>query len=361
MFKNYRRGKGRGGDASAQKVPLKGLFSNGVWHCNCEPRLPAQNFQTKNGGKNHGRWFYTCQLPQPKRCDFFLWADEAQSREAAAVLNNSRSEPVSAPQTPSKGFIDGVSTPQTPKSLGRLRQSSLDITAPYTPSKPPSAPRFSVPSGIKAPTQTAAAEESYDWPLSDDEELSKVADELSSNAMPPPETPRKAIKIDLLSTPGKRKRDELESESAAAWPTPTSGANTDIFTTPSTNARANTLFPPSAGLPSPAETPSPRRFKDALAGNSQDSDLATEMLQALQTASISPDILATVKAICNKHALFTHGVIKGRDISRSLIASKNERITELQGEIEGLRAERETNRAVIRHLRREAEEGRGRS
>lgn len=358
MFKGRNRGRGRGGHAPAQKVPLKGLFSNGVWHCNCEPRLPAQNFQTKNGGKNHGRWFYTCQLPQPKRCDFFLWADEAKSREAAAVLNNSRSEPVSAPQTPSKGLTDGAAMPQTPKSLDRWRQGVLDITTPYTPSKPPSA--FSASSSTLAPTQSTAADEPYDWPLSDDEELFKVADKLSGNAMPPPETPRKAIKTDLLSTPGKRKRDELENESAAAWPVPTSGGNDDVFTTPSTNPRANTLFPPSAGLPSPAETPSPRRFKDALAGNSQDSDLANEILQALQTTSIAPDTREAVKSICNKHALFTHGVIKGRDISRSLIASKNERITELQGEIDGLRAERETNRAVIRHLRREAEEGRGR-
>ena len=39
-----------------QKVPLKGLFADGVWKCNCDPRLPAQHFQTKNGGKNHERW-----------------------------------------------------------------------------------------------------------------------------------------------------------------------------------------------------------------------------------------------------------------------------------------------------------------
>lgn len=55
MFKGRSRGLARGRPA-IQKVPLKGLFSDGVWHCNCAPRLPAQRFQTKNGGKNHGRW-----------------------------------------------------------------------------------------------------------------------------------------------------------------------------------------------------------------------------------------------------------------------------------------------------------------
>lgn len=58
MFKGRSKSqfRGRNGPAGAQKVPLKGLFTDGVWHCNCDPRLPAQHFQTKNGGKNHGRW-----------------------------------------------------------------------------------------------------------------------------------------------------------------------------------------------------------------------------------------------------------------------------------------------------------------
>ncbi|ODH13253.1 hypothetical protein ACO22_07444 [Paracoccidioides brasiliensis] len=62
-------------------VPLRGLFVNAVWYCNCEPRRPADHFETKNGGRNHGRWFYTCSKPQGKRCNFFLWDDEAVARE----------------------------------------------------------------------------------------------------------------------------------------------------------------------------------------------------------------------------------------------------------------------------------------
>ena len=58
MFKGRSKGRGRGrGDyRPVSKAPLKGLFSDGIWQCNCDPRLPAQHFQTKNGGKNHGRW-----------------------------------------------------------------------------------------------------------------------------------------------------------------------------------------------------------------------------------------------------------------------------------------------------------------
>lgn len=44
-------------------APLKkGLFKDGVWCCNCPQRPPAIKRQTKNGGRNHGRW---CMLLLP--------------------------------------------------------------------------------------------------------------------------------------------------------------------------------------------------------------------------------------------------------------------------------------------------------
>ena len=43
-----------GGNYSTKKgwTSKKGVFLSGIWHCDCEPRLPAEKFQTKNGGKN---------------------------------------------------------------------------------------------------------------------------------------------------------------------------------------------------------------------------------------------------------------------------------------------------------------------
>ena len=67
---------------------------------------------------------------------------------------------------------------------------------------------------------------------------------------------------------------------------------------------------------------------------------------------LSPDLRDAIHSIGTKHTLYTRGVLKGRDVSRALIATNNERIAELQDVIAGLRAERELNRALIRHLRR---------
>ncbi|MCJ1246206.1 hypothetical protein MMC30_003411 [Trapelia coarctata] len=311
--------RGRG---SLGKAPLKGLFADGIWQCNCDPRLPAEHFQTKNGGINHGRWFYTCQKPQPKRCNFFLWDDEAKPREAAAVLNNSRSEA-------------HTSTKQT-----AIRIPSLEPVTPYTPSKPPAG---SQSSAQNTQSTQSSAEEFYEWPSSEDDELAKVVDRVS---MPPPETPRKAVKTDAFSTPGKRRYDET------ALPTPTKDPD-DVFTTPMTGLKGRSLFP-RTGLPSPAVTPSSNRFKDITPDNSE---LATEVLNSLRDlrVELDPEATTSLKEICSRHTLKIQGITRGRDISRMAIKTKDARIAELQNKISRLEAERETNKAVIRHLRRDIE------
>ena len=68
------------------------------------------------------------------------------------------------------------------------------------------------------------------------------------------------------------------------------------------------------------------------------------------------EAITVIKAICNRQMLKMQGIAKGRDISRQVIKTKEAKIAELQGKIAGLEAERETNRAVIRHLRRDMAE-----
>ena len=297
---------------------------------------------------------YTCQKPQPTRCDLFLWDDEAKPREAAVSLKNSRSEPRPTPQTPSKpisntGYL-------TPESGVRPRQQSAEVIPPYapTPSPRPTQGAAQKPqSASQATTKDDSEEEFYEWALSDNEELSMVADQASSGtAMPPPETPRKAVKTDISSTPGKRRFDEISHGDLDTWPTPGSAKNgDDIFSTPATHINGKGLFPPSSSQ----ETPTPIRFQNILPQNGSESSLATEVLAVLQNAKISlpPNVREDVRNLCNKQSLFTHGVLKGRDVSRALVARKDEKIAELQGSIEALQAERETSRTVIRHLRKE--------
>jgi len=257
------------------------------------------------------------------------------------VLSNSRSEPRPTPQTSTKS----PGTRRHSNSSGdRSRTATPDPVTPQTPSK------TSILAAQKSwSTAADAGKDSFEWPSSDEDELSKVA---YLAEMHPPETPRKAVKTDLFSSPGKRTYEEMRND---AWPTP---AADDIFTTPSTGLRGKDLFstPSGAGLLSPAETPTPIRFKEAITGASADDpELVRDVINTLRDASVHMNSTAmeALKTVLNKHALKAQGIAKGRDISRLAIKPKDAKIEELQTRISALEAERETNRAVIRHLRRD--------
>lgn len=244
------------------------------------------------------------------------------------------------------------------------------MQTPYTPSKfPTRAPSSSIRGGQigrdtqdTATTNASSDEEFYDWPAGDEEEIGKAVDQVSSrgsslqtNMAPPVSTPRKAQRTELFSTPGKRRYDEMADGTEPSFPTPVSAQTADdVFTTPSTNTKSGVGLFATNSTVNPAQTPTPIRYKDL--PPTQDSELATEILTSLNSALPAPlptDVRTAVAALCNKHVLYTRGITKGRDVSRAMVKKKEEQIVALQGEIEGLKNERETNRAVIRHLRRD--------
>ncbi|KAI4175214.1 MAG: hypothetical protein LQ343_001750 [Gyalolechia ehrenbergii] len=298
---------------------------------------------------------YTCQQAQPKRCDFFLWDDDAKPREAKAVLSNSRTEPLPAPQTPTKSphtsTFFGLQTPYT-DSVKSHR--SPEPSTPQTPCKSSSSLQYFGNTQNTSTTLSASDEEFFDWPASDDEDVFKAVDEASlTRGMPPPETPSKLVNTAMFSSPVKRRFSQMDDGSAIAWPTPPDPGG-DIFVTPNTGVKRDGPLISAQTLSSPVDTPTPGRFKDALQA-SQDSELTSEILKVLQDSKVlvNSDVKAALKAVCDKHSLSTRGIMKGRDMSRAMVTAKNGKISELQETITTLQAERDTNRAVIRHLRRD--------
>lgn len=305
---------------------------------------------------------YTCQKPQPTRCGFFLWDDEAKSRSTTVVLSNSRSEPRPVPHSPQSP--QSPKTPIKPQAERLFSMPSkvletehnpplaLDRSASDSPSRETGISQHLAKStlSIHSPDQISDDDdEFYDWPAGNDEDQCKAADCTMKNLMPPPETPRKTIKLDPFSTPGKRSYDEMIQEGVPPWPTPsTSTKDDDIFTTPPKSSRGTNLFAPS-GLLSPLNSPTPHRFRDR---SGQEPELTKEILQALQShqVAVSPELENVIKSIGSKHSLFTHGIIKGRDVSRSLLQKKNEQIVELQDKLTILNLEREADKAAIRHM-----------
>lgn len=206
-------------------------------------------------------------------------------------------------------------------------------------------------------------EEFGERPLSvhDEISLADVAEEtaLLQTRNPNPQTPRKAIKVDMFSTPGsKRKKDGAE-----AWLTPNTGRiqSDDVFTTPSTTRLKGGMWGgyETSSLMSPSVTPTPARFRDAnqllesaeSIADLKDYDITKEVMEILKEQPLDEEIIAKVRQVLNKHALKTQGIARGRDITRMALKTKESKILGLEQRIVELQNERELDKVIIKHFK----------
>ena len=350
---------GRGGRGGRQTTQQRGLFADGIWHCDCTPRLPAEHFKVKKEGPNTGRWFYTCQQHETQRCGFFLWDEDAKPREEAAVLGNSRTEP--RREGVQEGWTTGRTRAETQQGKGLFSRNEAPVAEDdeSTDSAPDSSSETmrAAPNGSKRTARDADLDEYNDWGLhqSDDEDVARAADSIAA------QTPHKAQKTGVYATPattGRRKLPWLEEPMTPA----TSRAPAEsYFDTPSKQRLNIKLEEPETPAAPPtlatATTPSPpTRHKNALFNpNDSDSSLTSEVLSTLSTVNIPPETLSNLRTILTRHDLKTQGVVKGRDISRLALKAKDAKIVELQARIASLEADWEVEREVGRMRRRKAD------
>ncbi|KAF2874848.1 hypothetical protein BDV95DRAFT_563767 [Massariosphaeria phaeospora] len=343
----FRGGRGgRGGAASTSWAkPLKGHFANGEWLCDCNPQLPTNHFQVKKNNVNQHRWFRTCQKDQNDKtcCKFFLWDDDARPREARALASNSRTEPVGA--------------------------------AAATPARPQRA--SSPPRAYASPAERSGSNRKRSRALPDDDEFGFGQEDAAFNSeleqvAATVETPRKAVKTTMFETPARRKLPWQKSEDASGLQTPqTAGrSSTNLFTarssvpgvpllTPSKYAdqgdgSSQTLTPSS----SPVDTPTPSRFKDAMAGGAVD-DVVGDVFGLLRQANIklSESVEQSLNGVLKKHTRTSEGLRRGRDVARVSVKAKDAKIAELTHRVTTLEAELEAEKAVVKHLQWQAETG----
>lgn len=364
-------GSRRGG---ANTTKHKGAFENSIWLCNCTPRLPAEHFKVRKEGRNQGRWFYTCQNAELMRCDFFLWDEDAKPRMESAVLGNSRSENIT------EGNGRG-------RTIGQVERSESQRTT-ASPSPSPLLARSIRDVGRDSQTKHAKSigakrkiqemgfddddEDTFPWALSGQEEveLALVADSVSC----PPETPRKAVRTDAYATPSTistrtRKLPWLDYSTETPQ-SKTASLNNPISPTKSLTSIAFEALPtPTSagkmlGLPETTDTtPTPSRYKDALSAPTTPAtpsmpSVKDEVLTLLAstTATLPANIASQLCSILTKHDNRAQGAVKGRDAVRTALRTKDAKITELQARIDGLEADRELDKAVIRKLRFESAE-----
>ena len=265
----------------------------------------------------------------------FLWDDDARPREAAALLNNSRSEPTS---TPAKPLPTAHPSPQkmqsSPNSTSTLSHPSSTLKRPFSDA------------GLS--DNADADHDSFPWSLSSQEE---------AVLLDAPETPRKAVKIDGLTTPATSTHRKLPWLDQAAQSPSTLSAKASIskhsflprLSTPSISnlavAQHNAL--------TPQVTPSPSRFRDPSAdASSPRSTLSVDVFAALNNSSVSipADLTSKLREVLTRHELRIQGVVKGREITRLALKAREAKVVELQATIANLEAERNVDHARIERL-----------
>ncbi|KAJ5766604.1 uncharacterized protein N7511_004220 [Penicillium nucicola] len=325
------------------RMSAPGLFKDGLWCCNCPDRPPAKQFQVKKQSANQGRFFWTCDQPQHLKCKFFLWASDAEIREQATVLSNSRSETdtlsltPSKPKTPSR-FSNGLMTPQTERRFVDNPQRSF----------------ISPPKTAKARMISEASDE-FGWNDESDEneELENVllSTQDTEAFMTQPsfhrESPSKVARTNLFTSPGKRKISEATNMS----PPQTQSALATPFS--SRSSRTEQFCPSSVEL---CMTPTPSKYSDVLYADSKYdmTDLSKSLLDVLDKHSVVLPSHAQKEmvSLLNQHDLRTKGISKGRDMSRMLLKKRDEEILRLKERISHLEAQKELDRSLIEATKR---------
>jgi hypothetical protein len=282
-----------------------------------------------------GRWFYTCQNGEGRKCGMFLWDDDARPREAAALLNNSRTEPTS---TPAKPLSLVHSSPQkmqsSPNSTSTLSHPSNTLKRPFTDA------------GLD--DNVDVDHDSFPWSLSDQEEA-KLLDA--------PQTPRKVVKIDGIATPVTSVHRKLPWLDHSAQSPSTLSAKASLFK----HSLLPRVFTPSIsnlavaqpGVLTPQVTPSPSRFRDSSADTpSPRSTLTVDVFAVLGDSKVTlpADLASKLREVLTRHELRVQGVIKGREITRLALKAREAKVVELQATIASLEAEKNVDHARIAKL-----------
>lgn len=113
-------------------------------------RKPALFLTVKKEGANKGKHFYTCDT---KRCDFFLWEQDAKARERDALLtHNCRSE---------NGIVGRIQAKGEPPATPTFAPRSTTTTTTAYPPPPKTAPQQRIFTG--APQRRGSVSQDSDY------------------------------------------------------------------------------------------------------------------------------------------------------------------------------------------------------
>ncbi|KAI1385097.1 uncharacterized protein F4822DRAFT_417290 [Hypoxylon trugodes] len=365
---------------SSSKVPLNGVFRNGVWQCNCIPRLPAVQFTVRKNTPNKGRVFYICQKDRDKKnkCDFFLWSEDAHEREMGAVLSNMRSEAEESPSHRAKRqrTLHESITPATEKRTEKTPVTSLaQLDRMLNPETPSTSTRSST---MKA--NTSSVKEPITDPFKDDEdELISVLDAASQQNTPSASAGSKRKRSDVeefsdfssgeeeelitianksaaKSEPQNKRRNAFETpamgmgrtyavDDGMATPLTEKPVRRVLFADPENNANVKreprtgdsfTSIPASSLAAQSTPTSSSQISTPSSSQQSSGVTITQEVMSLLEGQILDAQVLRTVRGVLDKHAARARDLERGRDASREAVKKAEAHVATLQERVAGL-------------------------
>ncbi|OQE30041.1 hypothetical protein PENSTE_c002G09636 [Penicillium steckii] len=306
---------------------------------------PPSNFRSKRKAE------ITVDIkPRAQQCSFFLWKEEAEPREQAVVLSNSRSEDdlryptLPTPSTPTKApQRGGLLTPQTERRF-------ID-TPPRHVYGPPA------PASAKA-RMMAEDSDDFGWDDNSDEnnELTELSNSRSTDSfISQPdfhqEQPYKTARTPTKTSPGKRRLFE-----SSFYDHDTTSSSPKIPTPTSTRSTMPSQYPPSSA--ELCMTPTPTKYRDVFSSENMPdmSSLSIEANSILEKHNVVLPYQARDELVdlLNRHHLKLQGVNKGREITRQALkkkeqelSAKDAEIRRLQDNITSLRAQKEMDQSII--------------
>ncbi|PYH40281.1 uncharacterized protein BP01DRAFT_396000 [Aspergillus saccharolyticus JOP 1030-1] len=301
-----------------------------------------------------------------EKCDFFLWASDAELREKTTVLSNSRSEPnPSTTPTPTKRprVLNGLLTPQTEQRIHR-HSPATGGGLHKQPQQQQQHFRTMFSRSAKARMMSEDLDE-FEWDDDVGAEVGKLLDvkpirQPSFGPRDAPAAPR-AHQPSVTLSSAKRKWSDTEDN-----PEPPGSHNRSppaaglARLTP--RAHINRGPSTTAAVPPPSSmdfsmTPSPTRFRDAMAGGGDtpldSSQLASQAVQILESYGVAlpKQVQDELTVLLDKYDLKMKGIIRGRDISRVALKKKDEQIEELKAQLAQLEGRsRPSKRVKSEHL-----------
>ncbi|KAI0176238.1 hypothetical protein GGR52DRAFT_571205 [Hypoxylon sp. FL1284] len=376
----------------SSRVAQRGLFRNGVWHCNCSPRLPAIRLIVRKDTPNKGRAFYTCQKNREKanKCDFFLWAEEATQREVGAVLSNSRSEAEDTPsrQPKRQRTIHESITPAKEKRhwSEKTPVTSISNLNRMVGISPSATAASSTVKGSPVAAQGMSPEELEKFFSSDEDDLSAPATNGASRPSATHATPsgcakRKRPDVEEYSDLSSAEEEALVALANKSSSQSSQDTHRNAFETPASTKVATPTHVVKDGMPSPLTEKPVRRvlFADpqedgnsnkkqqqshaggGLAASIHNRPLGTspsssqeaartpgkdapnvtqEVMALLEGQAVDGAVLRDVRAALDRHAARARGLERGHDASRDAARKAETRVAELRQRVTDLENQR---------------------